>query len=66
MGLIFKEVIRVCSDLSDILLRTLNGESENKVLEAVRDFKNEFKEMDLVKRYAQEGKQFNLLYRSIQ
>ena len=32
--------------LADILLRTLNGESENKVLEAVRDFKNEFKEMD--------------------
>ena len=32
--------------LADILLRTLNGESEAKVLEAVRDFKNEFKEMD--------------------
>ena len=32
--------------LSEVLLKTLNGESESKVLESVRDFKKEFKDMD--------------------
>ena len=45
----FKEVIHeFVQDLSEVLLKTLNGESESKVLE-LRELK-EFKDMDLIKK----------------